>query len=42
MKQRESICGALQMNSAPQLIGLLIGDERLEHDEAVDNSVLFG
>ena len=30
------------MNSAPQLIGLLIGDERLEHDEAVDNSVLFG
>ena len=30
------------MNSAPQLIRLLIGNERLEYDEVVDNSVLFG
>lgn len=30
------------MSNAPQLIRLLIGNERLEHDEAVDNSVLFG
>lgn len=30
------------MNSAPQLIRLLIGNEWLKHDEVVDNSVLLG
>jgi len=30
------------MNSAPQLIGLLIGSERFEYIEALDNSMLLG
>ena len=30
------------MSNAPQLIRLLIGNERFKHDEVVDNSVLFG
>lgn len=42
LRQRESICGAPPMSNAPQLIRLLIGNERLKHDEVVDNSVLFG
>lgn len=30
------------MNSAPQLIKLLIGNERLKHDEALDDAALLG
>ena len=42
LKRHEFICDAPPMNSAPQLIRLLIGNERLKHDEVVDNSVLLG